>query len=234
MNGSQRFRHGADVATIVIGHPAVGNLGGGCGGRRRHCGRQVNYMHSDPAGHDAPSRPHRPVPQGPQFGLRAMLLFTTGLCVVFAILSALGVAYWQTLLGFGVLAVFSIAVIFALEVGHRFVKPKPARDRLVRGAYGGGHRGAGTVSNGSSLYDSNGRLLTPDPAGIDFVDPEGINFVATEPREAELLDPPAKPLLEHSRERGLDDRHSRVSVNPENRDSARELQNDEQTEPHQE
>ncbi len=35
-----------------------------------------------------------------QFNLRTLLGFTTGLCVVFALLGAIGVSPWQTLIGF--------------------------------------------------------------------------------------------------------------------------------------
>ena len=44
--------------------------------------------------------PQSPQPR-PQFNLRNLLYFTTGLCVLFALLGAIGVTPLQTLIGFG-------------------------------------------------------------------------------------------------------------------------------------
>jgi hypothetical protein len=47
--------------------------------------------------------PHvpQPAPPRPQFNLRNLLVFTTGLCALFALLGAIGVGPVEALIGFG-------------------------------------------------------------------------------------------------------------------------------------
>ena len=61
--------------------------------------------------------PHPPpVPSGPRFGLKALMIFVTGCCVLLAGLAALGMSPLSTLVGFTVIPLFCAAMIGVLEL----------------------------------------------------------------------------------------------------------------------
>lgn len=51
----------------------------------------------------------------PQFSIKGMLIFTSGTCILFAILAAIGIPVWQLLVGLVVMSVASLLAIFAAE-----------------------------------------------------------------------------------------------------------------------
>jgi hypothetical protein len=52
----------------------------------------------------------------PRFGLLGLLLFITGFCVLFGILSALKITPWRILIGFIAVPLFCAAVIGVIEL----------------------------------------------------------------------------------------------------------------------
>ena len=69
--------------------------------------------------------PHPPAaPRGPRFGLKALMIFVTGCCVLLAGLSALGMSPLSTLVGFTVIPLFCAAMIGVLELIAHLTKSR--------------------------------------------------------------------------------------------------------------
>lgn len=128
-----------------------------------------------PAEDEAASE-HRAVPQ---FGMRGLLIFTTGLCILFAVLAAMRVAYWQMLLGFLATAGVSLAVILLLELYAHYDSDRRGRRGAERRRPPRlGHRGT-TRSLPPSMRPHRQAidLSELDPTGIEFVEPAGIAYL---------------------------------------------------------
>jgi hypothetical protein len=129
---------------------------------------------------DEPAAAHR---RKPQFGMRGLLLFTTGLCVLFGVLAGLKVGYVEMLIGFVATTVVSLGVILMLEMYlHGDSDRRGRQGALRRRPPPLGHRAS--LRPRGTMIDLSGI----DPTGIEFVDPHGIAYVESEVFEAELTD----------------------------------------------
>jgi hypothetical protein len=142
--------------------------------------------------------PKTPPPRVPQFGMRGLLLFTTGLCVLFGILAALRVGYLQMLIGFTATALFSLLVIVILEAYMHFDTRRRGRRECFQPSVASRDRPATTRWQANSPLP----LPSPDPTGIDFVEPEGISYV--EQADASSMSPEAPIEAQFADERSLD------------------------------
>jgi hypothetical protein len=119
-----------------------------------------------------------PPPKSIQFGVGGLLIFTTGFCVLLAILKALGVSYANLLFGFAATSGISLLVILLLEVHKHF-----ATRQLAQQQFSETRRNPYAAPDAPPLPSRRQSLLDApvDPRGIDFIDPEGIEFVSESP-----------------------------------------------------
>jgi hypothetical protein len=134
-----------------------------------------------------------PAPRKPQFGMRGLLVFTTGLCVLFAVLAALRVAYWQMLVGFLITSLISLLVIVVLEaLKHYDARRRGRRQNAAPFVDQYRYRAA-------FLPTAREREIAPlDPTGIEFVEPQGISFVEQQANDS--ASPPAPVLADFADE----------------------------------
>ncbi|MEQ8785294.1 MAG: hypothetical protein RIC55_03310 [Pirellulaceae bacterium] len=131
---------------------------------------------SAPSRGETSSIPQTP-PQGKsiQFGVGGLLIFTTGLCILLAVLKGLGVSYLHLLFGFASTIAFSLLVILLLEAHKHFATRQLAHQRsseTVRNPYAAPDVPALPARSRSNVS------TRVDPRGVNFIDPEGIEFVS--------------------------------------------------------
>lgn len=136
--------------------------------------KQAAPSHAPP---QATSQPGKSV----QFGVAGLLIFTTGVCILLAALRALGVEYWQLLLGFVLTSAVSLLVILLLELHKHFATQQLAQRQTT----------ARTTESARNPYASPDAPALParsrtllhapvDPTGINFLESEGIEFLTAE------------------------------------------------------